>query len=104
MVAVNMTVQASTFAGLYILMRNTLRIPVAWKSVGTYVLGSLATAAVLLILPDTTTLTATFGKLLAGVAVYGGLLYAIDADARKLVADVWAEIRGISKNHFGQTL
>jgi hypothetical protein len=93
-VAINIIVHAATFAGLYGLMRKSVSIPVAWKSIAKYALGALLTSGVLYVLPRTTTLTATFGKVLVGLVAYAAVLYVVDADARKLVAQVWAEIRG----------
>jgi O-antigen/teichoic acid export membrane protein len=94
-VAINIIVHTITFIALYALTHGEVKIFVAWKSVGKYTLASLATAAVLLLLPHTTTLAATFGKVLIGAATYAALLLAIDANARRLVAQIWAEIRGV---------
>ena len=93
-VAINMVVHAATFSALYGLMRKSASIPVEWKSITKYATGALLTAGVLYFLPQTTTLTATFGKVLIGLAAYAAMLYAVDGDARELVAQVWAEIRG----------
>jgi hypothetical protein len=93
-VAINIVVHTATFAALYGLMRKSVSIPVAWKGITKYALGALLTAGVLYVLPQTTTLAATFGKVLIGLAAYAAMLYAVDADARKLVAQVWTEIRG----------
>jgi O-antigen/teichoic acid export membrane protein len=92
-VAVNIVVHTVTFIALYGLMRKSVNIPVAWKSIGKYGIGALLTAGILFILPQTTTLAATFGKVLIGLAAYAALLYAIDADARKLAAQIWSEIK-----------
>jgi hypothetical protein len=97
MVIISIFAHIITFGIVYGLMRKSLRIDVAWKSMGKYVFGALVSALVLLVLPQTTTLTMTFGKMLIGVAVYAGLLYAIDADARKLVKQIWEEIAGTLK-------
>jgi hypothetical protein len=92
-VTVNIIVHFSTTAGLYGYMRREVKIPIAWRSIAKYLLGSLAVAGVLCLLPSTTTLLATFGKILAGVGVYAAILLAIDQDARELVRQVWAELR-----------
>jgi len=97
MVAISIASHVISFSALYGFMRNSLSIKVAWKSLTKYVFGALVAALVLLVLPQTTTLTATFGKMLVGVAIYAGLLYAIDADARKLARQIWAELRGTVK-------
>jgi O-antigen/teichoic acid export membrane protein len=94
MVIISIASNVITYSGLYVFMRRSLRIQVAWKSIGKYVFGAVVAALVLLVLPQTTTLAATFGKMLIGVAVYAALLYAIDADARKLTQAIWDEIRG----------
>lgn len=94
-VVVNIIVHAVTFIGLYALMHKEVRISVAWKSVGKYIAAALATAALLFVLPQTTTLSATFGKMLIGIAAYTAILLATDEDARKLAAEIWREIRSI---------
>jgi len=53
-------------------------------SVAKYVFAALVVAVVLLVIPQTTTLTATFAKVLLGVGLYAVVLLAIDMDARKL--------------------
>jgi hypothetical protein len=93
-VTINIAVHAITIGALYGFMHKEVKLIVAWKSLTKYILASLATAAVLFFLPQTTTLTMTFGKLLLGVAMYTAILLAIDADARKLVKAIWDEIRG----------
>ena len=97
MVVVIIAANVISPVGLYAFMRGCVKIKVAWKSIGKYVLGSLVEAAILLILPQTTTLAATFGKILAGVAVYMAFIYTIDFDVRKLAIQVWEEIKGTVK-------
>lgn len=95
--------QVISFSVLFAFMHKSLTFNVAWLSIGKCVFGALVTAGVLLILPQTTTLTPTFGKLLVAVLVYTGLLYAIDADARKLVRQIWEEITGTVRPNSGAT-
>jgi len=83
----------STFIGLYWFMRRSIRIPVAWKSIGKYVLAALVMAAVLFLLPTTLTLLSTIGKAVAGFGLYVVLLLAIDKQARDLVKLIWLELR-----------
>jgi hypothetical protein len=92
-IIINLIVHIATFTGLYALMRRSVRMCVAWGSVGKYLLASIVAGAVLYTLPQTTTLIATFGKVAIGGATYTALLLAIDADARKLVTQTWTEIR-----------
>jgi hypothetical protein len=92
-IIINLIVHIATFIGLYALMHRSVRIYVAWGSVGKYLLASTVAGAVLYSLPQTTTLIATFGKVAVGGATYAALLLAIDADARKLVTQIWTEIR-----------
>jgi hypothetical protein len=96
-VAINIAVNVITFAGIYIFMHKSVSLPVAWKSIGKYVFGAVINGAVLLVLPQTSTLTLTFGKLLIGLAAYIAVLYAIDADARSLFADIWDEVKDTIK-------
>jgi hypothetical protein len=95
LVFINILVHAFIFVALYGFTSSAVQIPVAWKSLAKCVLCALACAGVLLVLPQTTTITTTFSKVLVGAVVYFALLYAIDADARKLIAQIWAEIRAI---------
>jgi hypothetical protein len=86
-----------SFLGLYLFMRRTIRIPVAWKSMGKYVLVALVMGIVLFLLPTTTTLLATIGKAVVGFGLYIALLLAIDQQARELIRLVWREIQGTFK-------
>lgn len=86
--------QIATFILLYGFMHKEISLPVAWKSLGKYVLISAAVAAVLHFTPTTTTLVPTAAKAIAGFLLYIGLLWAIDKQARELVRQVWAEILG----------
>jgi hypothetical protein len=74
-------------------MRKSVRLKVDWKSVGKYLIAAASAALVLLVLPNTTTLTLTFGKALAGLATYIAVLLAIDAEARKLPPLIIREIK-----------
>jgi hypothetical protein len=95
LVFINILVHAFTFVALYCFTRSAVHIPVAWKSLTKCILCVLACAGILMVLPQTTTITATFSKVLVGAVTYFALLYAIDSDARKLIAQIWAEIRAI---------
>ena len=72
-----------------------MSISVEWISVAKYTLSVLIMAGILYVVPQTTTLAATFGKALLGVTIYIVFLYAIDVEARKLVIQVLAEIKGV---------
>jgi hypothetical protein len=89
---INIIVHAITFAVIYKMMRRQFRLTVAWKSMMKYAFAALVAAALLLAIPQTTTLSATFGKALVGMMAYGGLLLAIDAEARKLGKQMVKEI------------
>jgi O-antigen/teichoic acid export membrane protein len=91
-VGVLIAVHAATFVGLYVFMRQSLCIPVAWASVTKYILAALLMGVVLYFLPTTTTLMATIAKTLAGFLLYIGLLLAIDSGARELLRLIWQEI------------
>ena len=90
---ISIIVHAITFAAIYKLMRREFRLTVAWKSVVKYSFAALVAAAVLFAIPQTTTLSTTFGKAIVGLLAYGGFLLAIDAEARKLVKQIIQEIR-----------
>jgi hypothetical protein len=97
LVVINIVAHSATFIGLYGLMHKSISLPSVWTNIGKYVLGASAAGGILLVLPQTTTLVATFAKGLAGVGFYGALLYSIDSDARKLVRQILKEIRGTVK-------
>ncbi|MGD0449750.1 MAG: oligosaccharide flippase family protein [Candidatus Bathyarchaeia archaeon] len=93
-ISVLIGVHISSFIGLYSFRRGSFRIPVAWKSIGKYIAASLLMGTVLFLLPNTTTLTYTLGKAIAGFLLYVGLLVAIDVKARQLIKLIFAEIKG----------
>jgi O-antigen/teichoic acid export membrane protein len=86
--------QISTFIGLYWFMRRSISIPVDPLSIAKYVFASSLTAAILLLLPTTTTLVPTIAKAIAGFGIYVVLLLAIDKPARQLVRLILEEIKG----------
>jgi O-antigen/teichoic acid export membrane protein len=92
-VAIIIGVQATTFIGLYLTMRKSIRLTVDWRSIGKYLFAAALAALVLLVIPNTTTLTLTFGKAVAGLATYTAVLLAIDAEARKLPVLIFREIK-----------
>ena len=91
--AIIIGVHAITFIWLYLTMRKFTRLTVDWKSIGKYVFAAVLAAIALFLFPETTTLTLTFGKVLVGLATYGAVLLAIDAEARKLPPIVFREIK-----------
>ena len=93
-IAIMIGVHLSTFAGLYVLMRRSIKIPIAWKSIGKYILASLLMGVLLFLLPTTSTLLSTLAKAVGGFALYIVLLLAIDTQARELVRLIWEEIKG----------
>jgi O-antigen/teichoic acid export membrane protein len=92
-VAIIIGVHVVTFIWLYLTMRKSIRLKVNWSSIGKYAIAAALTALVLLVIPNTTTLTLTFGKALAGLATYIAVLLAIDAEARKLPPQILREIK-----------
>ncbi len=95
LVAINIAVHTVTFIGLYGFMHKSISLPSVWTSIGKYIFGAGAAALVLLVLPQTTTLSTTFAKALVGFAFYVVLLYVTDSDARKLFSQIWAEFKAI---------
>jgi len=89
-----MSSQLLTFSALYWSMRRSICIPVAWVSMGKFVLASLLMAGIMLLLPATTTLLSTIAKAIAGFGIYAVLLLVIDKQARQLVRLIWEEIKG----------
>lgn len=94
-IAILIGVHLSTFIGLYLIMRSSIRLPVAWKGIAKYVLASAFMGIILFLLPTTSTLTLTAAKAIAGLAIYAAILLTIDTQARELPRLIWAEIKGI---------
>ena len=92
-VAILIGVHISSFIGVYAYMKRSIRIFIAWKSIGKYVLAALPMGVVLWLLPTTSTLLSTIAKAIGGFAFYAALLVAIDSEARKLVNLIWLELR-----------
>jgi O-antigen/teichoic acid export membrane protein len=95
MISINICVHTATFLGLYATMRKSVRMVVAWISIGKYLFASAVSATVLLLFPNPTTILMTLGKVAGGVAIYAALLLAIDKEARELVTLILHEIESI---------
>ena len=93
-IAISFGVHISTFMGLYLFMRKSVRLPVAWKSIAKYVFVSVLMGIVLFVAPTTSTLLFTVAKAVAGLAIYLTLLLAIDNQARELLDLMIEEIKG----------
>ncbi len=93
-IAINIGVHISTFIGLYLFMHKTTRLPVAWSSMGKYVLAAVIMGLILYFMPYTTTLVLTVAKTVVGIVIYLGLLLVIDKQARSLLKLIIAEIKG----------
>ncbi|MCL5949244.1 MAG: hypothetical protein M1490_02055, partial [Candidatus Bathyarchaeota archaeon] len=96
-IAISLGVHLSTFIGLYLFMRKSTPLPVAWKSITKYVLASILMGLVLFVAPTTSTLLFTVAKAVAGLAIYIALLLAIDKQARELLKLIIEEIKGSLK-------
>ncbi len=90
-------VHLSTFLGIYLYMRRSVRLPVAWKSIAKYVLAAVAMGAILYFSPYTSTLLLTVAKAIVGLAIYIGILLVIDKQARELLNLIIQEIKGTFK-------
>ncbi len=93
-VGVNLSVHMISFAAIYALLHEEFSFPIPWRSLAKYTLCALITGSVLLIIPPTTTLFATFTKALVGAGLYAGLLLSIDQDARRLGKRIFEEVKG----------
>ena len=89
---INIVVHAISCVAILALMPREFSLTVPWKSVAKYVFAGFVAAISLLFAPQTTTLVATFVKVLAGVGVYAALLLMIDVDARNLAKRIMEEI------------
>jgi len=93
-IVISLGVHLSTFIGLYLFMRKSIRLPVAGQSIAKYVFASVLMGIVLFVVPTTSTLLFTVAKAVAGLAIYIALLLAIDKQARELLNLILEEIRG----------
>ena len=93
---VYIVVHIISFATIYLLMRREFSLAVPWVSLAKYVFAALIAAVVLYVAPHTTTLIATFTKVIVGAGVYATLLLMIDSDARKLAKNVAEEIKSMN--------
>ncbi|HMK94427.1 MAG TPA: hypothetical protein VK536_03405 [Candidatus Limnocylindrales bacterium] len=89
--------QFANLCVVYRFTRRAIRIPIAWVSLAKYVLAALFMAAIMLLVPATTTLLSTIAKAIAGLGIYVALLLAIDKQSRQLVRLIWEEIKGSLK-------
>ena len=96
-VAILISVHIGSFAGLYLFMRHSIKIPMAWKGIAKYIIAAIVMGIILFLLPTTTTLLSTVGKAIIGFSLYIVLLLAIDKQARELIGLVWDEISGTIK-------
>ena len=96
-VAILISIHIGSFAGLYLFMRHSIKIPIAWKGIAKYILAAIVMGIVLFLLPTTTTLLSTIGKAIIGFLLYVALLLVIDKQARELIRLVWEEIKGTLK-------
>jgi hypothetical protein len=93
-ILITLGVHISTFIGVYIFMRKSTRLPVAWKSIVKYIFASILMGILLFVAPTTSTLLFTVVKAVAGLAIYITLLLAIDKQARELLKLIVEEIKG----------
>ncbi len=94
--AINLAAHIVVLIAQYAMMHTTVSITIPWKNIGKYTLAAAISAAVLNVLPDTTTIALTLAVVMLGIAIYSAVLLAIDRDARKLVAAIWHEIKSIA--------
>jgi hypothetical protein len=74
-------------------MHGTARVSAPWRSIGKYISIGFLVASILYLLPHPTTTLPTLFEATGAIGTYTGLLLVIDKDARKLIRDVWQEIR-----------
>jgi O-antigen/teichoic acid export membrane protein len=94
--AINLVTHSTTMAIQYAMMHASLQIKIPWKNIGKYVFAAIPAAIVLKLLPDVTTLTLTVAEAMIGAAIYSAILLTIDPEARKIVNQIWKELRSIA--------
>ncbi|MCW3994673.1 MAG: oligosaccharide flippase family protein [Candidatus Bathyarchaeota archaeon] len=102
-VLITLGVHLSTFIGFYTSMHRSIRLHMDWAGIAKFITASVLMAVVLLLLPTPTTLVFTITKAVMGLAIYIGLLLAIDKQARKLFNLIVEEINGTIKALTGKT-
>lgn len=94
-IIITLSVHLSTFIGLYLFMRKSIPLPIAWMSIAKYIFASFLMGIVLFFVPATSTLILTVIKAVAGLAIYIVLLLAVDKQARELLNLIIQEVNGI---------
>jgi hypothetical protein len=94
---INLAAHSTTMLIQYAMMHATLPIKIPWKNIGKYIAAATPTAIVLLLLPDVTTLALTVAEAAVGAAIYLAILLTIDPEARKIVREIWKELKSITK-------
>jgi O-antigen/teichoic acid export membrane protein len=95
--AINLVAHTATMLIQYVMMHKSVPIKIPWINIGKYILAAVPAAIVLHMLPDVTTITLTFAEVLVGAAIYMAILLTIDQEARKIVAEIWRELKNITK-------
>jgi O-antigen/teichoic acid export membrane protein len=96
---INLVVHATTLLIQYAIMHASLPIKMPWKNIGKYVLAATPTAVVLHLLPDVTTLALTVAEVVVGAAIYLTILLTIDPEARKIINEIWSELKHLEKGN-----
>jgi hypothetical protein len=91
--AINIFVHLIGFFVFYWYSNKFTKITVAWRSLGKYLILSVIAAVALFLLPTSTTILTTLGKVVVGLSIYVVLLILVDSDARMLVRSMLREIR-----------
>ncbi len=93
--AINLVAHTATMLIQYAMMHTSVPIKIPWMNIGKYALAATPAAVVLHMLPDVTTITLTVAEVATGAGIYMAILLTIDPEARKIVAEIWKELKNI---------
>ena len=91
--SINFVARSIMFVVLYVVMRKMVKLQIPWKSIGKYSVAGAVMGFTLYLIPHPTRASITLIETLFGGALYLGVLFALDKEARKLPRDIWKEIR-----------
>ncbi len=95
--SINLVARTSMFAVLYVIIRKATKIVIPWKNIGKYAFAAAVMGLTLYLIPHPTRISITLIETLLGGALYLGILFVLDREARRLPGDIIQELRNRRK-------
>jgi hypothetical protein len=90
---INSAARFIMFLILYVVVRKMIKIDIPWLSIAKYVVAAAVMGGVLYVIPHPTRISLTLVETALGGAIYLGLLFLIDKEARTLPTSIRQEIK-----------